>query len=60
MIRKQDSMDDSVVETQHWHAVGGGIVQCDVCPRGCKGAKARCLSQLFSEHGGCLPMMHLV
>jgi pyruvate formate lyase activating enzyme len=26
----------SVVETQYWHMLDGGRVQCDVCPRACK------------------------
>jgi pyruvate formate lyase activating enzyme len=28
--------DDAVVPTRHWHALGDGRVQCDVCPRYCK------------------------
>jgi pyruvate formate lyase activating enzyme len=28
--------DRSIVPTAHWHRVGDGRVQCDVCPRGCR------------------------
>jgi pyruvate formate lyase activating enzyme len=27
---------DSIVDTKYWHALDGGRVQCDVCPRACK------------------------
>jgi len=28
--------DSPVVETRHWHAIEGGRVQCDLCPRECR------------------------
>ncbi|MEZ5599022.1 MAG: AmmeMemoRadiSam system radical SAM enzyme [Pseudomonadales bacterium] len=28
-------MDETIVDTRHWHALGDGRVQCDVCPRHC-------------------------
>ncbi len=34
-MSKHESTDDGVVATEHWRALGGGMVQCDVCPRGC-------------------------
>jgi len=36
MIRKDESRDAAGdIETRHWHSPGGGLAQCDVCPRGC-------------------------
>ncbi len=29
-------MSASVVPTRHWHTLGDGRVQCDLCPRACK------------------------
>ncbi len=33
-------MNDTV-ETKWWHAAGGGRVQCDLCPRGCRMAEGQ-------------------
>jgi pyruvate formate lyase activating enzyme len=29
-------MEDTIVATKYWHAVGKGRVQCDLCPRHCR------------------------
>ena len=31
-----DVSAEHIVPTRHWHALGDGRIQCDVCPRACK------------------------
>ncbi len=47
------STDPSVVPTRHWHPVGGGKIQCDVCPRACRlGEGQRGLCFVRANQGG--------
>lgn len=36
MVEQSIERRGSVVDTRYWHALDGGRVQCDVCPRACK------------------------
>ena len=44
-----------LVATRHWHALDGGLVQCDVCPRHCRlreGQRGLCFVRAC--HGGAV------
>ena len=36
MVAEMSLADPHTIATEHWHRLGDGRIQCDVCPRACK------------------------